>query len=628
MDQNSYMRQITENAESASSQDILDEYGIVEYTADDVVKEFEDAMAYKQEQAKIFRVLDAADHSDIWKVFNKKIPSFVQTPTSNPITIIKEATKASIMPTSYAGDFRPLTLEAKELANTANKFFQMKWDAAGMDLINNEAADYAYLHGTSGVLFGWNEDIVDGKDSSMIYTATAPSGLQAKAYHPANIFPDPSATSVDEMNYLFFAERKSKAFLRSIPRFARALATIENLTDTLGNTDNTYRLDKGKQNSDGVVTFLICYKKVLRVKPNAMGIPQLTPSVDIIYLAGRQILDITKDIQPARIPFITLYDEKISGNYWGISKCYKVLSLVLTLNSLDSTEATSYFKNQNPPEFISRASGLDIVSYQSKRDNPDAAFKVDGDPRVVQAYAQRPDLPKDINSFRQYLKNEIQQVSGVDPVYLGQSYGSIQTTGGVQQATDRATMRDNTRQKQIDKFIKDELELIIQFYIFFGQRENFYDSTSQKMESGSSVGQEYSFDPISLIGREDIIVNVSNCAPRSNASYEDAAMKLMEMQMKYQPSEHGYPDFITPEELISYLNIPKEQRNVLADRMRVQMENMKLEEYTAVLTAIGTLTQGGMPPEMALQEIVQQMVQSPIGQQPATNPTPQQPMQK
>ena len=55
---------------------------------------------------------------------------------------------------------------------------------------------------------------------------------------------------------------------------------------------------------------------------------------------------------------------------------------------------------------------------------------------------------------------------------------------------------------------------------------------------------------------------------------------------------------------------------------------MKLEEYTAVLTAIGTLCQGGMPPEMALQEIVQQMVQTPIGQQPATNPAPQQPMTK
>lgn len=628
MDQAEYMKSLLENSEAMSSQEILDNYGIVEYNASDIVKEFEDARAYKQEQARIFRILDAADHSDVWKVYNKKIPPYVQTPTTNPITIIKEATKASIMPTSYAGDFRPLTLEAKELANTANKFFQMKWDAAGMDLVNNEAADYAYLHGTAGVLFGWNEDIVDGKDASMIYSATNPSGLQAKAYHPSNIFPDPSATSVDEMNYLFFAERKSKNFLRSIPRFAQALATIENISDTLGNTDNTYRIDKDRQNNNDIVTFLICYKKVLRMKPDFQGVMQLTPSVDIIYLAGRQILDVTKDIQPARIPFITLYDEKISGTYWGISKCYKVLSLVLTLNSLDSTEATSYFKNQNPPEFISRASGLDILNYQMNRDNPDKAFKVDGDPRLVQAYATRPELPKDINSFRQYLKNEIQQVSGVDPVYLGQSYGSIQTTGGVQQATDRATMRDNTRQKQIDKFIKDELELMIQFYIFFGQRESFYDSTAQKMENSSSVGQEYQFDPISLLGREDIVVNVSNCAPRSNASYEDAAMKLMEMQMKYNPAEHGYPDFITPEELVSYLNIPKEQRNVLADRMRVQMENMKLEEYTAVLTAIGTLTQGGMAPEMALQEIVQQMVQTPVGQQPATNPAPQQPMTK
>ena len=48
---------------------------------------------------------------------------------------------------------------------------------------------------------------------------------------------------------------------------------------------------------------------------------------------------------------------------------------------------------------------------------------------------------------------------------------------------------------------------------------------------------------------------------------------------------------------------------------------MKLEEYTAVLTAVGTLTQGGMPVEDALMEIVKQMERS-VGQLPATNPNP------
>jgi hypothetical protein len=60
--------------------------------------------------------------------------------------------------------------------------------------------------------------------------------------------------------------------------------------------------------------------------------------------------------------------------------------------------------------------------------------------------------------------------------------------------------------------------------------------------------------------------------------------------------------------------------------MDFQMENMKLEEYIAVLTAVGTLTQGGMQPEEAVQEVVKMLQQTPLGQQPATNPAPGNPM--
>ena len=165
-----------------------------------------------------------------------------------------------------------------------------------------------------------------------------------------------------------------------------------------------------------------------------------------------------------------------------------------------------------------------------------------------------------------------------------------------------------------------------QFYIIHGNQEKFFD---QKRElNNMEAPKEYQFDPAQLVGREDISIIVSNCAPRSNASYEEAAMKLMELQMKYNPAEHGYPDFITPIELVKWLNIPKSQQNVLAERMQMQMENMKLEEYSAVLTAIGTLTQGGMKAEQALMMVVQQMQSSAVGQLPAQNPNPGQPMTK
>lgn len=623
MNQSDYMKTLSEASEQITSQEILDKYNIVEYTVSDLIREFENAKAYKQEQARVFKILDAADRSDVWKTYNRKIPSHVQTPVNNPITIIKEATKASIMPTSYAGEYRPLTVGAKELANTANKYFQMKWNAANMDEHNNEAADFAYLHGTSGVLFGWNDDIVDPADVTQQFSTR--SEIQAKAYHPSNIFPDPGAATVDEMRYLFFAERKSKDFLRSIPRFSSAMSAIDNATDSFGNTDENYILDKSKQYSNGIVTFLTCYKRVFRLQQDPVsGLQVYKPSVDIIYMAGHNVLDISPNIQPATIPFIPLYDEKVPNNFWGVSKCYKVLSMVLTLNQIDSTEATSYFKHQNPAEFINALAGLDIYKYQNKRDNPDGAFPVNCDPRLVSAFAERPELPKTLDGFRGYLLTMIQKVSGVDEAYLGQSYGSIQTTGGVSQALDRATMRDSSRIKSIDRFIRKELELITQFYICHGSAESFYpQQVNHRMQEQSA---EMQFNPVDLIGRTDIIIDVTNSAPRSNQSYEDAANKLFELQMKYSPGEKGYPDLITPEEVIGWLNIPKSMQNVLTERMRVQMENMKVEEYTAVLTAIGTLTQGGMPPEMAIQEVAKMIESSAMGQLPATNVNPGQPM--
>ena len=624
-----YNKSLTENVEAITSQQILDKYGITEYTVDDIIKDFETAIAFKQEQARIFKILDAADHSDIWKVFNKKIPNYVQTPVNNLITVIKESTKASIMPTTYAGQYVPLTLEAKEITDVANRYFKMKWVGANMDKVNSDAADYAFLHGTSGVLFGWNQNIIDYSDITSYFNPTVKSQIQAKAYHPSNIFPDPSANTVEEMKYLFFAERKSKSFLKTIARFQDALATIENANDSMGNLDSKYIPDKSKQSADDIVTFSTCYKRVLRKMPNPVtGEMVLTPCVDVIYLAGRNILDISPNIQPNCIPFVPLYDEEVPNNFWGISKCYKVLSLQLALAQLDSTEATAYFKNQNPAEFINVMAGLNIAEYQNKRNNPDAAFPVNCDPRIVQAYAARPDLPKDLDSFRNYLIAAIQNVSGVDAAYQGRDYGSVQTTGGVQQVIDRSTMRDNNRIHNIDNFIRRELEVITQFYMIHGKAEKFFSPKSNLPAETSTPGKELSFNPASLIGREDIEIVVSNAAPRSNASYEDAAMKLMELQMKYNPSQNGYPDFLTPEELLSYLNIPHDQKYNLLDRMKLQMTNMKVEEYTAVLTAIGTLTQGGMSPEQAIQEVAAMMESTPYGQIPATNPHPGQPMTK
>lgn len=599
---------------------ILLENGITEYTADTLVQDFQRTLSYKQEQARVFKILDAADQSNIWKIYKHPLPAYTQTPVYNPITVIRESTKASIMPTSYAADFRPTSMEAKPLAESLNSYMHYKWNASKMDSVNSDAADYAFLHGTAAVLFGWDKDIVDASDIQGAFPIFKKSEIQAKAIHPSNLFPDPGASCIEEASYVFISERKTKAFLKTIPKFADAIPLIEQANNSMQTNDPNYVLDQNKNSDYNVVTFLTCYKKVLR--PTTPGHPELgfKVEVDIIYLAGRTVIGVVKNIQPARIPIVVLYDERIPNNFWGISRCYKVLESALTVNKLDSIEATGVIKHQNPPEFINAQAGLDVQDYQQNRGNPSKAFVVNIDPRLVSANADIPETPMALKDFKSYLIQGIKEVSGVDNIYQGQGFGSIQTTGGIQEAVNRSTLRDNVRIGNINTFIKEEVELILQFYVIHGSKETFFKKETNNFNSATGV--PVSFDPASLIGRQDIEIEVSATVPKTAQAYEEAAMKLMELNLKYDPASKGYPDMITPEEVVNYLNIPQAQKKVMQERMALQYQNLKLQEYSTVLVGVGTLVQGGMSPEMALQEIVNQIQQSKLGQVPAANVAP------
>ena len=47
------------------------------------------------------------------------------------------------------------------------------------------------------------------------------------------------------------------------------------------------------------VTFITCYKRVNRItKDPVSGEVKVTPKVDVIYMAGKNILDISPNIEP------------------------------------------------------------------------------------------------------------------------------------------------------------------------------------------------------------------------------------------------------------------------------------------------------------------------------------------
>lgn len=58
------------------------------------------------------------------------------------------------------------------------------------------------------------------------------------------------------------------------------------------------------------------------------------------------------------------------------------------------------------------------------------------------------------------VKANIVEVAGVDQFYSGQSSGSVQTKGGIEQMVNRATLRDNIQIQNIGFFLTDLTELL------------------------------------------------------------------------------------------------------------------------------------------------------------------------
>lgn len=530
---------------------------------------------------KVWRLIDAYDSGRFWETVKLKISKHQLLPETNYINYIKTNYCNSIYSGDYIGTVLPRSQEQQQPVYHLNRFIEYIFDKLNINYYKLLAGERAALLNFGAIQFGWDNDVVDG-----VYKKHK-GEIEAKFIDPINLYLDPAVIDYQKGRALIIEDEVSIKELEMEPRFREAIKDyLKQNNNRLPQPMDTgsYFGKRQPTSEDQIVRLLtIFYKEDGKIN-------------QVWMLEDGYILDEKKDIRPRRFPVCVLYANPPIHDPYGASTAKLILSNVLTINILDSIEATYTYASINRTKLVNRESGINIEAFSKYGNDPNKLFLVNGRPADLVHYVDLPQLHPGLPALRQRLEYAIFLITGVDLRYTGRDTGSITTTGGIEALQARLMMTDNVRLKMLEKFIKDVTHIIVDLYKEYGGQREFpiRTKTGEILET-----IEIDFDAIRSLDF-DFTVDVGPYLPKNRARLAEAANIIMEIQAQYGIN----PPLITPEEWLMYQDFP--QKSMILDRMQQNRYHDDTEELMADITSFSALTQQGVRPEAAVEILAEE----------------------
>ena len=184
---------------------------------------------------------------------------------------------------------------------------------------------------------------------------------------------------------------------------------------------------------------------------------------------------------------------------------------------------------------------------------------------------------------------------------MGSSVGSLQTSSGVNQLINRATLRDQDSMFHIEQYLERLTRLLMKYAVTY-----YTDNRLMRLKNIDPVSNQ-EFDYVQFVAQDysdldfDFKVDTYRKANDSRAQRREDAQNLIQWQLQFQPEVA----LITPEEIIKMYNI-EDKEDILA-RMKNDRDMMSLQQSQIITQAVMEQMQMGMPPEQ-IQMFVQQIL--------------------
>jgi hypothetical protein len=255
---------------------------------------------------------------------------------------------------------------------------------------------------------------------------------------------------------------------------------------------------------------------------------------------------------------------------------------------------------QNPQKIVFEGSGIDprIVSkygnafglvFLSKY--PDLANVI----RNVEVM----DIPVALLEYVQFLKNDIEDFTGMNDINQGRRSGSIQTKGGMDTMLERSMIADQ------DEFLVFELFLEkLSYLLLMNAIEYYTDDRMMRMRSDKpNADFEYEYVPFRAEEFADLAWDFSIDIVNKLKNNEDNKREIMQMLSEWQLQYSPDIQIVTAEDMVKAFN--PNNRDAILHRIEQEREQRSYEKAAEVVTTVFQAMEAGYDEQMIAELVFQ-----------------------
>ena len=535
-----------------------------EYTREQIATIWErvrNAIDYrKQNYDPRWKELDAFDRGEQWTI-SGAMPSWIPKPSSNYVSKVKRYKTGNLILEDYLGELKPLSPETEPQVWMLQRFYEQIWDKLNIKHHVVDVVRTSRLLGTGILYVGWDEAFIGGTRGHLYQ-----GEILVKEVEPSTFFVDPTAFALEEAMYCGTFIRTTADHILMDPTiedkykkaFKEQRATYASISDNEDRGEIYYNRDFDSWQYDNVVDLVTYYEKI----PNDDG---LGYTITVSTIADGIVIKQIEELKPNLFPFLILHQHKQRMDFWGISDCQLILPNVKMINKVQSIIGTLATLYQNPQKVVFEGSGIDprIVS---KYGNAFGLVLLSKSPDLRNAIMNIPpaDIPMTLLNYIEFLKNDIEDFTGISQFSSGASSGSVQTSAGIQSMIARSLVGEQDEYIAFEGFIEKISNAILQNAI-----EYYTDDRVMRMKDDNPNSDfEYEYVPFRADEfREmawDFSIDISQKIKHSDQNKRQTMQMLSEWQLQYSP---GVP-LVTPADIVKAFDPPN--RDVILARIEDQ----------------------------------------------------------
>lgn len=443
------------------------------------IRMYDKAYHFNQERFEAYAELMAfyQGNQHLLKKYKSERPWVVNMNTPYATTSIENRV-ASLLVSDYEGDLLPLSPEDVDIVETLDSVYKREWERMKVDNVVRSCVEMAAV-----VREAYCHISVDDKKIHGGRYSKQVGALKADIIEPSRVLIDPTARNLKDANYVIILGRISKKeAMHTYPKIKALSLQSDNYTPQQRGEiyyDNDYTTEQ-----EDVFTVWNVY-----VKDN--GKIKKTKLINSIIV-------FEKELDISHFPIAQLRWKKAAQSCYGISLMDQLLSLQKAVCAIESAITNTAIAYAAPSMMVRKGCGVDPKVVAKANGAPGVVYAVDGNLENALRPVVPPKIQDEILSIKQDFEAKIKEISGNTNQFLGNIGTAANTAGGAQVAVERAKIIETNTINNIEEFIEDLVNIIIEFMI------KIYPNAELTYNAGKNGSGQYVFDKIKMPNRKEL----------------------------------------------------------------------------------------------------------------------------